>query len=218
MGGTQVTCVATPGRMITTVGPSTLWWRRFTVTTHRGASASPSAAAATPRGRARRRSRRHRPRNGLLPAKPASVLTPSNDWIDMKLKLNLELILIWFIFGQFRYRTATHGKQSTHLAHNVHNLHINSDVSSASSVLSAASTVAVFNTTSGGQCTGVEAAILDSRRLYPSSSSASLAAQVLSVPALVLCCVVCVLTARWRWSGPLFYRCHNGLCNSPYRR
>jgi len=98
------------------------------------------------------------------------------------------------------HRTATHGKQSTHLAHNVHNLHINSDKSSASSASSAssssASTVAIFNTTSGGQCTGVEAAILDSRRLYPSSSSASSTSS--SSILLALCYAVFHLVARWR--------------------
>lgn len=80
-------------------------------------------------------------------------------------------IFIVCLFSPFivrRDRLATHGKQSTHLSHNAHNLHITSvdgDGSSAGA--------SVFNVTSAGQCTGVEAAILDQRKLFPSSSLSS---------------------------------------------
>ncbi|KAI9551902.1 hypothetical protein GHT06_022237 [Daphnia sinensis] len=65
-------------------------------------------------------------------------------------------------------RLATHGKQSTHLSHNAHNLHITTVDGEGSSA-----GASVFNVTSAGQCTGVEAAILDQRKLFPSSSSSS---------------------------------------------
>ena len=167
---------------------------------------SPSPVAVTRRGHRRNR-RRHR-RNGSPPVKPASVLTLRNYTHCIHF---VEITWQGF-YLKFSYRTATHGKQSTHLAHNVHNLHINSDVSSASSMLSSASTVAVFNTTSGGQCTGVEAAILDSRRLYPSDSSASQASSPVLLIALALCSVVLVTTARQRW----FYNNNSKMSHSDW--
>ncbi|XP_046631186.1 uncharacterized protein LOC124311002 [Daphnia pulicaria] len=67
-----------------------------------------------------------------------------------------------------RDRLATHGQHSTHLAHNAHNLHITTADGEGNSA-----GASVFNVTSAGQCTGVEAAILDQRKLFPSSSSSS---------------------------------------------
>jgi len=64
-----------------------------------------------------------------------------------------------------RDRLATHGLHSTHLSHNAHNLRPTPENSN---------TVAIFNVTSAGQCSGYEAAIQDSRKLYPSLSSGSL--------------------------------------------
>lgn len=65
-----------------------------------------------------------------------------------------------------RDRLATHGQHSTHLSHNYNNLHITAMESDVNSV-------SVFNVTSAGQCTGVEAAILDQRKLVPSGASSS---------------------------------------------
>lgn len=76
--------------------------------------------------------------------------------------------LFYFYFFKYRDRLATHGQHSTHLSHNAHNLHITTSDGDGNS-----GGASVFNVTSAGQCTGVEAAILDQRKLFPSSSSSS---------------------------------------------
>ena len=76
----------------------------------------------------------------------------------------IQFVFICFLIN--RDRLATHGQHSTHLSHNAHNLHINPATDFDS-------TVVVLNVTSSGQCTGVEAAILDQRKLFRSSSSAN---------------------------------------------
>ena len=130
----------------------------------------------------------------------ASVLTPGKNRIRFRPSLALPSIFFstYFRFPSTKYRDrlATHGLHSTHLSHNAHNLRPTPENSN---------TVAIFNVTSAGQCSGYEAAIQDSRKLYPSLSSGSLS----SVHRLQLsiwwwATVLPVLAVlRWRWYGGL---------------
>ena len=97
----------------------------------------------------------------------------------------------------FRERFSTHGMHSTHLSHNTQNLRSISDNS-----------VSVLNVTSAGQCTGVEAAILDPRKLSPSHSSASSKHHRHYLSTICLLSVVfgvILKTNGWRWYSGRYY-------------
>ena len=79
---------------------------------------------------------------------------------------------------------------STHLSHNAHNLRPAPPDSDAATI---------FNVTSAGQCSGYEAAIQDSRKLFPSVTMASAGRpnRCSGWPSVLLSASV-LLVVRWR--------------------